>query len=504
MTTSRWLGLALAFGALPAAGGELTVVAASPAPRSLDVPVASSIAVTFDRPVDPASVAAASFWALGRAGGLAPGDFSFSPDGQTVTLDPTGAFAAGDLVTVLLSHDLEALDGSPLRAAGYGFQFRAAAAGASLEFVEADRFTTRTTPEESSRAYGGFAGDLDGDGWVDLTIVNEDTEDLRVFPNRADGSGLFDPFLEPTNPTGTVPSPSETGDFDRDGNLDVAVANTQGSSVSILLGQGDGSFGPHQEIAIASDPRGIAVVDADGDGDLDVAATLSSGDDDGVLLVNNGQGVFGSPTPFGDGGGNPWALGAGDFTEDGILDLVVGAQSTQRARVFRGMGDGTFIEESDQPIGGSAWMLAVGDLDGDGHDDDASGNGGSHQGAILLGNGAGDLGVPETYPADPQVVASDLADLDGDGDLDWMLASFFGDWTLFANDGAGDFTFVREFAAPQAASCSVAFDMDRDGDLDLALIDELEDEVILQHNVGGLFADGFESGDTSAWDQVVP
>ncbi|MGH9464319.1 MAG: FG-GAP repeat domain-containing protein, partial [Thermoanaerobaculia bacterium] len=441
--------------------------------------------------------------AFGRSGGLAEGALSLSPDGRIVTLDPVEPLAPGDSVMVLLSHDLEAQDGSPLRAAGYSFQFRTAAAPAALDFVEVDRLTTRTTPEETSRAYGGFAADLDGDGWVDLTIVNEDTEDLRVFLNRADGSGLFDPFLEPTNPTGTVPSPSETGDFDRDGNMDVAVANTQGSSVSVLLGQGDGFFGGHQQVAIASDPRGIAVADADGDGDLDVAATLSSGNADGILLANDGLGVFAAAIPFGDGEGTPWALAAADFTEDGILDLVVGDQANE-ARVFRGNGNGTFSLESSQPVGGAAWMFATGDLDGDGHEDLASANDGSQHGSILLGNGLGDLGPPETYAVDPFVVASDLADLDGDGDLDWMLSSFGGDWTLFENDGNGDFSFVREFTATQAASCSVMFDMDRDGDLDLALIDELEDEVILMHNVGGIFADGFESGDLSTWDQAVP
>ncbi len=496
--------LALALAAAPGVAGELTVVAIEPPARSLAVPAGTAVAVTFDRAVAAASVNGASFWAFGRSGGLAQGFFSFSPDGKTVTLDPDEPFVPGDLVTVLLSHDLEGEDGSPLRPGGYSFQFRTAVAPATLDFVEADRLTTRTTPGESSRAYGGFASDLDGDGWVELTIVNEDTEDLRVFPNRADGSGLFEPFLVPTNPTGTVPSPSETGDFDRDGSMDVAVANTQGSSVSILLGQGDGWFGPHQEIAIASDPRGIAVLDADGDGDLDVAATLSNAGADGVLLVNDGQGVFGSPTSFGiPSEGTPWALAAADFTEDGILDLVVGDQGNE-ARVFRGNGNGTFLLESSQPIGGAAWMVAAGDLDGDGHEDLASANDGSHHGAILLGNGLGDLGVPETYPVDPFVVASDVADLDGDGDLDWMLSSFGGDWTLFENDGTGDFIFVREFPAPQAASCSVMFDMDRDGDLDVALIDELEDEVILMHNVGGIFADDFESGDTSAWDQTVP
>ncbi len=495
------LALATARGGAAVPTGELAVVSTDPPARSVGAPVASAIAVTFDRPVDEATVTPASFWAFAHWSGTVQGAFSFSPDGRTVTLAPAEPFSAGESVIVLLSHDLAGEDGSPLRDAGYSFTFWTAAAPADLEFEEADRLFT--SESETTRAYGGFASDLDEDGWLDLTIVNEVTADLRVFPNRADGSGLFDPYLEPPNPTGEVPSPNENGDFDRDGSSDVAVANTEGDSISILLGQGDGSFGSHQEIPLATQPRGVAVLDADGDGDLDVAATQTGGDDL-VVLLNDGSGVFGAPTGFGPGTGTPWALAAADFNEDGILDLAVGTQNGQEVHLWRGMGDGTFTLETDQPLGGAAWMFAAGDLDGDGHDDLASANGGSSQGTILLGDGMGGFGAPDEYFVDPLVVASDVGDLDGDGDLDWMLASFGGDWAMFANDGDGTFTFVREFDSTDAASCAVIFDMDRDGDLDLALIDELEDEVILEHNVGGLFADGFESGDTSAWDAVVP
>jgi len=484
----------------PAAAGreELTVVATDPPARSIGAPVLGAIAVTFDRPVDPATVTSGRFWAFGRWSGTAAGTRSVSGDGLTVTLDPDAPLSAGENVHVLLSTELAGLDGSPMRPGGFAYQFWTAAAPAGLDLVEVDRLTTRTAPEEPSRAYGGFAGDLDEDGWLDLTIVNEDTSDLRVFLNRADGSGLYDDFLQPTEPTGNVPSPSETGDFDLDGHTDVAVANTAGSSVSILLGNGDGTFAPHQEIALAASPRGIAVLDLDGDADLDVAAAQIGGSDL-VLLFNDGGGVFGSPAPFGAGDGSPWALAAGDFTEDGLLDLVVGTQGGQRARVWAGRGDGTVALVSDQPIGGAAWMIAVGDVDGDGHEDVSVANGSSDEGAILLGDGTGHLGAPQEHPVDPQVLATDLGDLDGDGDLDWITASFFGDFTLFVNDGAGSFTFEREIPATRAASCSLMLDMDRDGDLDLALIDELEDEVILLHSTGGLFADGFESGDTAAW-----
>ena len=107
--------------------------------------------------------------------------------------------------------------------------------------------------------------------------------------------------------------------------------------------------------------------------------------------------------------------------------------------------------------------------------------------------------MPQIHAVDPLALATDLGDLDGDGNLDWMLASFNGDWTLLTNDGSGNFTFDREIAAPAAASCSLMMDIDNDGDLDLALIDEIDDEILVLRNDGTVFADDFESGDLSGW-----
>jgi hypothetical protein len=121
-----------------------------------------------------------------------------------------------------------------------------------------------------------------------MTIVNEDSADLRVFLNRADGSGMFQPFLQPPAPIGLTASPNEPSDFDRDGNADLAVANESSDSVSIVLGRGDGTFLPQQEIPVGGTPHGLAVLDVDGDGDVDVVNSNSAGAGNLSILLNDG------------------------------------------------------------------------------------------------------------------------------------------------------------------------------------------------------------------------
>ncbi len=464
--------------------GQLTVIGVEPTARSLTAPVAGAVSVHFDRAVNPATVTDGSFWAFGRWSGTATGVITLTDGDTTIVLTPDEPFFAGEQVMVILSHDIEAADGSPLRAEGYSFQFWTRAGEADMIFAIKDSLTTRTTQAVSSRAYGGIASDVNGDGYSDITIVNEDTADLRVFLNRADGTGLLHEFLQPTFPVNDRASPSEPGDFNHDGFVDICVANINTASISILLGNGDGTFGPPQEVSVGSDPRGIAVLDVDGDGDVDIVNTNFSSNNMS-LLINDGSGVFGSATFFEGGGTGEWALAAVDMNEDGLLDLVIGARTSQRILVNTNDGDGTFTFVSAISSGGSVWMIACGDVNGDGHEDVSAVNSSTNNGAILLGDGAGSLGPPSTHATDPFPLATDLGDLDGDGDLDWVTSSFSGDWFVFKNDGAGVFSFDQEILAPAAASCALMTDLDNDGDLDLVLVDEIADVVILMENVGG-------------------
>lgn len=471
------------------AAGGLDIVSITPTPRLVTAPVDGAITVEFNQAVDPTTFTSTSFWAFGKWSGLAAGSFSFSNSDQTVTLTPNEPFSAGEPVMVIMANTLEAANGATFAPGGYSFQFWTASVANDLDLVEIDVLNVRDTPSSQVQAYGGVATDLNNDGWLDLTVVNEISADLRTYLNEGDGATTpYTDFLTPPTPVGVQASPNEPSDFNLDGNPDLAVANINENTISILLGNGDGTFAPEQILNVGQQPRGVAVLDVDGDGDVDLVNTNSTqggGGGNMSVSLNDGNGVFSAPTYFEGGGDREWGLAAEDMNEDGLLDIVIGTRDGGSSAIIihTSNGDGTFTFASSTPSSGSgAWVLNTGDLNGDGHADVATANSGL-SGSVLLGDGAGNLGTQTSYPVDAGfTLSTDLGDLDGDGDLDWILSSYGDDWYLYLNDGAGAFTFDQKFASTQAASCTLMYDFDNDGVLDLALIDEISDDIFIISN----------------------
>ncbi len=481
-------------GMLPMVASALTVTSITPSGNARNVPRNTAITIQFDAPLVPASITASSFRVWGQMVGLAAGTTAFSNGNQTLTFTPARQFFPGETVSVQLARTIASTNASTLRSAGYAYQFLTVAGVAASPLVlnKIDTVSVRTSAANVT-LYGGAFSDLNQDGWVDYLAINETSADVRVLLNRADGSGRLGPVLTPPSAVGFEASPSEMADFNNDGDMDIATSNGDDSTVSILLGDGDGTFAPQQVVAVATTPHGMAALDVDGDADIDLVVA-SDGGNTMSLMINNGSGVFGASTQFDSGGNGEYALAAGDMNGDAILDLVVGTRNDNQIRILTGNGNATFSAASNRAAGGMTWKLVLGDVNGDGDLDVANVNSQSNNGSILLGNGDGTLQAASVHAFGGHMVASDLGDLDGDGDLDWVASSFgAGRWYVLTNNGSGVFTQVREILADEKSSCASLYDFDNDGDLDMVLADEIADVVqLIQNGNPAMFLNGFE------------
>jgi len=221
------------------------------------------------------------------------------------------------------------------------------------------------------------AGDFNGDGKLDLAVVNQYTNDVSILLGNGDGT-----FTEAAgSPVGVGANPNSiaVGDFNEDGKLDLAVENYSSQNVTILLGDGAGGFTPYPtmpgtEVGI-NFPNGIVAADFNGDGHLDLA--LRNQIPNIVILLGDGSGGFTAApgSPVATGSDVISALVVGDFNGDGKPDLAVGNASPSTAVILLGDGSGRFSPAIGSPINinSSSTSIAVGDFDGDGTLDFVSG-----------------------------------------------------------------------------------------------------------------------------------
>ncbi len=238
--------------------------------------------------------------------------------------------------------------------------------------------------------YGVQRGDFNGDGKQDLAVTNWDDNTVTIM--LGNGDGTFSQAGSPI-PVGPAPIALGVGDFNHDGNLDLAVLNSDvkksgspNGSVTILLGNGDGTFtqapgSPIAKPSLYDSPTNIAIGDFDGDGTLDLA--IADGGPGSIwILLGNGDGTFRntavdpiSTQMFYNGG-----IAAGDFNGDGKLDLVVTGVGSAYAgdlhamNVLLGNGDGSFTAVKDCCGFGDGnstrnFYMTVADFNGDGRPD---------------------------------------------------------------------------------------------------------------------------------------
>jgi hypothetical protein len=303
--------------------------------------------------------------------------------------------------------------------------------------------------------------DMNHDGILDLVLCRELSAKVSVLLGQGGGKfGTPNDYLIQGHCVSLV-----LGDFNGDGNLDVAASNA--FQLNVLLGKGDGTL--TQPVTYNSgghDPQGLVTGDFNQDGKLDLAAANFDVNTISVLL-GNGDGTFQAHVDYAVDA-SPMGLTTDDFNRDGILDLAVANKTSNEVEILLGVGDGTFGTPAPFPAGTNAACLAAADFNGDGKLDLAVSdlNPITYPVSILLGNGDGTFQTRKGFPAGgtgtPQV-----ADLNGDGILDIVMVNQTGPLVLLGK-GDGSFQKAMAFSTISANAVTIA-DFNGDGRLDLAV-----------------------------------
>ena len=339
--------------------------------------------------------------------------------------------------------------------------------------------------------------DVNGDGKADLIVANVASggsvgNSVSVLLGNGDATfGAAQTIALPA-----APLPLAEADVNGDGHLDIITGNANGT-VSVILNNGSGTFGAATSYVTGlANAHAIALGDFNGDGRPDIATV---GDDSSAVvsvLLNNGDGTFGAPTPFGVGHATLAAITA--FTAGGHVDLGIVDQTDNRVTVMSGNGSGSFAASGDFGTGTAPVSITTADFNGDGHADLVTANSTNGNVTVLLGNGGGAFaqGINSTVAGTPSTggpLKVRVSQVNGDAIPDLILldgSGSTGDATVLLGNGDGTFhtgTIVSTGGAMRDAIA--AGDLNNDGFTDLVVSDPSQVTALLN---------------TTAQDNVAP
>lgn len=263
----------------------------------------------------------------------------------------------------------------------------------------------------------------------------------------------------------TNPKCMATGDFNHDGNADIAVINNF-NNLAVFLGKGDGSFKSGQTFTLDFFVQGcIAAADFNGDHVLDLV--IVGGNHGLALLTGKGDGTFNDPV-YTDTqlAGASLSLVVTDLNGDGKADIFVGGNGSSEELL--GDGTGHFVEGPIQPVSG--FSVAAGDFNEDGKMDIVATGPFSLTISVLLGNGDGTFQAPQIYSTTTQCTGVAVGDFNGDQKLD-LAVTIDSSPLIFLGNGDGTFGSPSGWFSNNTPTSIVALDFNGDGNLDLAFAD---------------------------------
>jgi hypothetical protein len=322
----------------------------------------------------------------------------------------------------------------------------------------------KSAPASTLRPFQEVVADLNGDGIPDIVTANRSDDSVSVLLGNRDGSFQ----TRETFPTGRLPISVAVADLNGDGIPDIVTADYTGSTVSVLLGNGNGTFQPYFNLPVGNAAYDVKVADLTGDGHEDIIVTNKDDDTVGVLL-GNGNGTFQPMVTYPVASG-PYEVVAADLTGNGIPDLVVSHFSATVVDVLMGNGNGTFQPAVEYPVDSHPYGLAVADLNGDGLADIVTSNYRDDDVSVLMNEGKGVFAPPRIYPVGKAPNEVQVADLNGDGIPDIVTANYgSNDVSVLLGEGNGTFEPAQNFPAGSGPASVTVADLDDDGKLDLVV-----------------------------------
>ena len=332
------------------------------------------------------------------------------------------------------------------------------------------QFGSSTTVAVGHSPSAVAAGDFNHDGRPDIAVTNKESNTVSVL--LGNGDGTFQPAV--SYPAGFAPAGIAVGDFNGDGNPDLAMTDHGNGTVTVLLGNGDGTFQtPGETYQVGSSPAGIAVADLDGDGNLDIV-TADTGSSDINVLRGNGDGTF-QPAITDPTASGAYSVAAVKLFGRAHPDLVLSESDNDAAALMLNSSStpGTFGSDSQLPTGGSGPEWAgVSDLSGLGNSPYLiSTDWNTSDVSVQPLNSDGTPGTPVTYPTDGSPAAAAVADFNQDGYPDVITANTAGnDLTVLSGTGDGSFNAPANPGIGGAGPDAIAAaDLNLDGRADVII-----------------------------------
>lgn len=320
--------------------------------------------------------------------------------------------------------------------------------------------------------------DVNGDRVTDLITTDYGDDTVSVLLGNGDGTFKARASFR----TGDGPEGGEIVDINGDSLLDIVTTEYDSNTVSMLLGNGDGTFRAATSISVGAFPEELTIGDLNGDQHLDIVTT-DSGANSLSLLLGNGDGTFKSRLTYALGGApvNPIL---GDFNGDGRTDIVASTYSgaNNTTYVLLGNGDGTFTASSTFSSSGKLelgeWMMRSGDINRDGRLDLVSTNPETDVLSTMLGNGDGTFRLGASFSTNAEPASLVLSNFDSDQYLDMMVADYSSNTvTTFIGNGDGTYRAGVSFAIGSGPRSLATGDLNGDGVHDFAVLNTTDRRV---------------------------